>query len=687
MQTLAEAGLPAGVANLVLGAGPGTGGVLSAHPGRRPGQLHRRPGDRARGDGGRRPDGQAGRARARRQEPERRLRRRRPGDRAGLRPDRRLPALRPGLLRRRPAAGRGRDRRRVRRRAGRPGAADPAGRAGGRGRGDGPADLGGAPRQGRGVRRGRARRGRGAAVRGSAAHRPGPGRRLLLPPDRAGRVPQRHAGGARGVLRAGADRRAVLRGRPRRGRGRRRRAGQRLRLRPGGCRLDRRRRSRGAGGGPAADGHGVDQRLPPVRAAGRVGRLQAVGRRTRARAVRARRVPGDQARVAQHRPQPPAVVLRDTRESSASRGPGGPRDERPDVRRRRRRRRFRRLRAREPPQRRPVGLGPRARGRAQRLPPRPAHPHAGRAAVPDREPALRLALPLRARAAHGRPDDLPRAGQGARRLQQHQRDDLPARQPRRLPALGRGAGDGAVGLRALPALLPADGDVPRRGGRVARRQRAARPGARARDQPALRGVLRGRPAGRAPPDRRRERLPAGGLRPLRPQRAPRAPAERRPGLPAPGPLAAQPHRPHARARHRAPHPDGRRPAAGRRGRLPARRAVPPRPGRRGDPVRRRPGHAAAAAAVGDRPGRGPPPAGHRRRRRPARGRREPAGPPRGLHPARERAAGVDRAVAQAPAQAARRGRVALPARRRGRQQPLRGRRLHPQQRRPSTTRT
>jgi betaine-aldehyde dehydrogenase len=32
MQTLAEAGVPAGVANLVLGAGPGTGGVLSAHP-------------------------------------------------------------------------------------------------------------------------------------------------------------------------------------------------------------------------------------------------------------------------------------------------------------------------------------------------------------------------------------------------------------------------------------------------------------------------------------------------------------------------------------------------------------------------------------------------------------------------------------------------------------------------------
>ncbi len=38
-----------------------------------------------------------------------------------------------------------------------------------------------------------------------------------------------------------------------------------------------------AGRGPAADGHGLDQRLPPVRAAGRVGRLQAVRRRPRAR--------------------------------------------------------------------------------------------------------------------------------------------------------------------------------------------------------------------------------------------------------------------------------------------------------------------------------------------------------------------------------------------------------------------
>ncbi|HEY0239964.1 MAG TPA: aldehyde dehydrogenase family protein [Friedmanniella sp.] len=33
LRTLTEAGLPPGVGNLVLGAGPGTGGVLSAHPG------------------------------------------------------------------------------------------------------------------------------------------------------------------------------------------------------------------------------------------------------------------------------------------------------------------------------------------------------------------------------------------------------------------------------------------------------------------------------------------------------------------------------------------------------------------------------------------------------------------------------------------------------------------------------
>ena len=62
-----------------------------------------------------------GRPRARRQEPQHRLRRRRPRHRPRLRAHRGLPALRPGLLGRRPAARRGVDPRRVRRRAGRAG--------------------------------------------------------------------------------------------------------------------------------------------------------------------------------------------------------------------------------------------------------------------------------------------------------------------------------------------------------------------------------------------------------------------------------------------------------------------------------------------------------------------------------------------------------------------------------------
>ena len=79
--------------------------------------------------------------------------------------------------------------------------------------------------------------------------------------------------------------------------------------------------------------------------------------------------------------------------------------------------------------------------------------------VPDRQPALRLELRVRARAVHARPAGVPRPGQGPRRVEQHQRDDLPARQPARLRAVGRGPGHGGVGLRPLPAVLQADGDA------------------------------------------------------------------------------------------------------------------------------------------------------------------------------------------------------------------------------------
>ena len=199
------------------------------------------------------------------------------------------------------------------------------------------------------------------------------------------------------------------------------------------------------------------------------------------------------------------------------------------------------------------------------------------------------------------------------------------------------------------------------------------------DEPAVRRVLRGRAAGRTPAHRRRERLPPGGLRRLRPQRAPRPPAQRRPRLPAPGDVAPQP--------PRGDPGDGDRSRARRRprdrGRLPPRRVAATVASRRTRSScaaarstprscccspgsgRRRTSRSSAIDVVADLPGVG----------------QQPAGPPRGLHPVRVQAAGLDRPLAQAPAQATDRRRVALPASWRGRLQPLRGRRLHPQQRR------
>ena len=62
-------------------------------------------------------------------------------------------------------------------------------------------------------------------------------------------------------------------------------------------------------------------------------------------------------------------------------------------------------------------------------------------------------------------------------------------------------------------------------------------------QPAVRRVLRGRAAGRLPADRRRQRLPAGGLRAVRPQHPPRASTVGGAGLPASGDEPAEPRRP------------------------------------------------------------------------------------------------------------------------------------------------
>ena len=276
MRLLEEAGLPAGVGNLVLGTGPEAGAPLSTDPrvdlvsftggletGRRimaaaAGTVKKV----ALELGGKNPNivfADADLEVA-----------------ARLRADRGVPALRPGLLGRRPAGRRGVDPRRVRRRDRGAGRADPARRSVRREGRDRPADQRRAPRQGRGVRRGRDRRGRRAPLRRRPPRRPGAGRRLLLPADRARPLHQRDVGDPERVVRAGAHRRDV----PRRGRGGRDR--QRQHLRAGRRGLDPGRRQGPAGRGPAADGHGLDQRLPPLRAAGRVGRLQAVRHRPRA---------------------------------------------------------------------------------------------------------------------------------------------------------------------------------------------------------------------------------------------------------------------------------------------------------------------------------------------------------------------------------------------------------------------
>ena len=77
MKVLEEAGLPAGVANLVLGDGPGRRSAAQRGPARRPGLVHRGTGDRQADHGGRGRHREEGRARARGQEPQHRVRRRR----------------------------------------------------------------------------------------------------------------------------------------------------------------------------------------------------------------------------------------------------------------------------------------------------------------------------------------------------------------------------------------------------------------------------------------------------------------------------------------------------------------------------------------------------------------------------------------------------------------------------------
>ena len=321
-----------------------------------------------------------------------------------------------------------------------------------------------------------------------------------------------------------------------------------------------------------------------------------------------------------------------------------------DVRLRHRRRWLRGQRARQPALLRPRYVGPGARGRPQRQPARPVHPHAGRPALPDRQPALRLEVRVGARALHGRPQGLPRARQGARRLQQHQRDDLPARQPARLRALGGRRGmaswDYAHCLpyfkRMETCLAGADQWRGGSGPLVLERGPATSPlfgaffeAVQQAGHPLTDDVNGYRQEGFAPFDRNVHR----GRR-LSAARAYLHPVMGRENLAVQTlalvtGLTVKGNRVTGVDYHRD------------RPRRPARR----RP--RGDPVRRRDQLTAAAAALRHRPEGRPRAARHRRGGRPARRRRQPPGPPRGLHPVRLQAAGVDRPLAQAPPQAAR----------------------------------
>ena len=197
-------------------------------------------------------------------------------------------------------------------------------------------------------------------------------------------------------------------------------------------------------------------------------------------------------------------------------------------------------------------------------------------------------------------------------------------------------GHGDVGLRPLPAVLQADGDClaaapddPWRGhdGPLVLERGPA-------TNPLFGAFFAPREQAGYASDGRRQRLPPGGLRAVRPEHPPR------PALSAARaylhPVMGRAGTSKVRTRDvREPDPVRRRPGGRRRDR--AADGGAPEQIQAGEVIlrRRRDQHAPAAAAVRHRAGGRPARARHPGRGRPAGRRRAPPGPPRGLHPARE----------------------------------------------------
>ena len=353
---------------------------------------------------------------------------------------------------------------------------------------------------------------------------------------------------------------------------------------------------------------------------------------------------GERQRVVELLGEPPAVrrPRRHARAASAasaarrrwSRSPSCRRSssER-ELRLRDRRRRLRRLRARQPAERRLRRRACSCSRRAGPTTPWDLFIHMPAAlSFPIGNPRYDWMYESEPEPFMRRPARLPRARQGARRVELDQRDDLPARQPARLRALGRRArawraGTTRTACRTSSGWRPASPAPTRTAAATGRSCSSAAPAAGPLFEAAFFEAVQ--QAGyRLTDDVNGYRQE--GFAALRPHDPPRPAAERRAGVPAPG---ARP--PNLEVRCRAFvtrvlfERDARRRRRGGRGRATVRG-----PRGRGDPLRRRDQLAAAAAALGRRQRGRARGARRGRRARPARRRREPPGPPRGLRPAR-----------------------------------------------------